>query len=73
MPRGDRSGPMGRGPLTGRGVGLCAGYKSPGFMNARAGRTYVGRGLGRRMSRYAWLIPACGYLANRWRRRRNTR
>ena len=33
MPRGDRTGPMGMGPMTGRGAGYCAGYDVPGFMN----------------------------------------
>ena len=32
MPGGDRTGPDGRGRLTGRGLGYCAGYESPGFM-----------------------------------------
>lgn len=48
MPRGDRSGPWGYGPMTGRGMGLCAGYDVPGFMNPygpRGGRGY-GRGFG---------------------------
>ena len=33
MPRGDRSGPMGMGPKTGRGAGFCAGFDSPGYEN----------------------------------------
>ncbi len=33
MPRGDRTGPMGVGPLTGRRMGTCAGYSVPGFAN----------------------------------------
>ncbi|MFO7942004.1 MAG: DUF5320 domain-containing protein [Bacillota bacterium] len=32
MPRGDRTGPAGFGPMTGRGMGYCAGYPHPGFM-----------------------------------------
>jgi len=31
MPRGDRMGPMGEGPRTGRGLGYCAGYDSAGY------------------------------------------
>ena len=31
MPRGDRTGPDGMGQMTGRGMGYCAGYDSPGF------------------------------------------
>ena len=30
MPRGDRTGPAGEGPKTGRGMGRCAGNKNPG-------------------------------------------
>ena len=44
MPGGDRTGPMGAGPMTGRGVGLCAGYDVPGNMNPSSGR--FGRGFG---------------------------
>jgi len=33
MPRGDRTGPMGAGPMTGRGAGYCAGYSAPGYVN----------------------------------------
>ncbi|MEA2031609.1 MAG: DUF5320 domain-containing protein [candidate division Zixibacteria bacterium] len=45
MPRGDRTGPMGAGVMTGRGAGLCAGYDVPGYMNQSAGRGF-GRGFG---------------------------
>lgn len=31
MPRGDRTGPWGMGPLTGRGAGFCRGFLSPYF------------------------------------------
>ncbi len=31
MPGGDGRGPAGFGPRTGRGLGYCAGYDSPGF------------------------------------------
>jgi hypothetical protein len=37
MPRGDGSGPMGTGQMTGRAAGYCAGYAAPGYMNAGAG------------------------------------
>jgi hypothetical protein len=33
MPRGDKTGPWGLGPMTGRAAGYCAGYPVPGFMN----------------------------------------
>lgn len=31
MPRRDGTGPMGIGSMTGRGVGLCAGYSAPDY------------------------------------------
>jgi uncharacterized protein DUF5320 len=33
MPGGDRTGPMGMGPVTGRGAGFCSGFGAPGYMN----------------------------------------
>ena len=36
MPFGDGTGPMGLGPMTGRGAGYCAGYLAPGFMTPMA-------------------------------------
>ena len=48
MPRGDRTGPAGMGPMTGRGAGFCAGYPNPGYMSLYGGRyPYGGLGLGR--------------------------
>ena len=50
MPGGDRTGPGGMGPMTGRGAGYCAGYSTPGFMNPIPGRGFGlgwGRGFGR--------------------------
>ena len=41
MPRGNGTGPMGMGPMTGRAAGYCAGQGVPGYMNP-----YGGRGLG---------------------------
>ena len=46
MPRGDGTGPMGMGPMTGRAAGYCAGYGAPGFMNPIPGRGFAGRGIG---------------------------
>ncbi len=50
MPGGDRTGPIGAGPMTGRGAGFCAGYDVPGYMNPAFGRGFGGgrgRGMGR--------------------------
>lgn len=46
MPGGDRTGPLGRGPMTGRRAGLCAGYGMPGFANPVPGWGF-GFGAGR--------------------------
>ena len=45
MPRGDRTGPAGMGPMTGRGAGFCEGNGTAGYMN-NAGTYGGGRGLG---------------------------
>jgi len=47
MPGGDRTGPMGMGPMTGRAGGYCAGYPVPGYMNPVGGRGFWGWGRGR--------------------------
>ncbi len=47
MPGGDRTGPLGMGPMTGRAAGYCAGYSVPGYMNPIPGRGFFGRGRGR--------------------------
>ena len=47
MPLGDRTGPMGQGPMTGRRMGFCAKYNGPGYANYGFGRGF-GRGMGRR-------------------------
>ena len=47
MPGGDRTGPMGRGPMTGRGLGFCAGLAVPALMGLAFGRGRGGRGGGR--------------------------
>jgi len=49
MPGGDRTGPAGMGPMTGRAAGYCAGYGTPGFANPIPGRGFgMGRGFGGR-------------------------
>jgi len=56
MPRGDRTGPMGLGPMTGRAAGYCAGYPTPGFMNPHGSR-WLGRGYAPYGSPYAAGAP----------------
>jgi len=77
MPRGDGTGPMGLGPMTGRAAGYCAGYSVPGYMNPIPGRGYwgqarggFGRGGGRGRSNWyyatglpGWMRAAYGYPA----------
>ena len=46
MPRGDRTGPWGEGPMTGRGLGFCAGNDVPGFSYPARGGGW-GRGFSR--------------------------
>ena len=68
MPRGDRTGPAGMGPLTGRGAGYCVGAGVPGNMNPGvspsagfSGGWGMGRGMGggrgRRNMYYATGLP----------------
>ena len=56
MPRGDGTGPMGLGPMTGRGAGYCTGYPSPGFMNSGFRRGYFGWGRGQGWRRWSQPI-----------------
>lgn len=58
MPRGDGTGPLGEGPMTGRAAGYCAGYSVPGFANPAAG---LGRGM-------AWGRGGGGGRGMAWRR-----
>lgn len=37
MPRGDRTGPAGFGPMTGRTARYCAGHGDPGYANPAVG------------------------------------
>jgi hypothetical protein len=48
MPRGDGTGPMGYGQMTGRQLGYCAGYAAPGYVQGGFGQGLgLGRGRGR--------------------------
>jgi hypothetical protein len=55
MPGGDRTGPLGMGPRTGRGAGSCAGYQTPGYMSSVGGRGFWGRGRGGGRGWCHWL------------------
>jgi hypothetical protein len=51
MPGGDRTGPIGMGPMTGRATGFCAGFGWPGYANPVHG---WGSGMGFGRGRGAW-------------------
>ncbi len=62
MPRGDRSGPAGQGPMTGRRAGFCTGAGAPGYTAGRGGGFWgggfnCGGGRGRRNMFYATGRP----------------
>jgi hypothetical protein len=61
MPRGDGTGPMGMGPMTGRAAGYCAGYPVPGYMNPYGGRFGMGFGRGRGFGWRRWGYPYAAY------------
>ncbi|MEJ2307079.1 MAG: DUF5320 domain-containing protein [candidate division WOR-3 bacterium] len=66
MPGGDRTGPLGMGPMTGRAAGYCAGYGVPGYINPIPGRGFFGRGrgwFGRGMGRGFGRGRGMGYFA----------
>ncbi len=64
MPFGDGRGPNGAGPMTGRGLGRCAGYSSPGY--TRGYGRGLGRGYGRGFGRGAGF--GRGYGWRNWQR-----
>lgn len=66
MPRGDRTGPAGMGPMTGRGAGYCSGSNAPGFTSPMPGFGFgrgFGRGWGRGLGRGAGMGRGFGW---RW-------
>jgi hypothetical protein len=68
MPGGDRTGPMGMGPMTGRAAGYCANFGAPGYVTPGPGWA-CGRGAGwgrgfargRAFARWARGRPAMPY------------
>lgn len=64
MPRGDKTGPAGLGPMTGRGLGYCSGHGQPGYMTPGFG---WGRGRGRGLGwGRGWGYPADFPLPSRY-------
>lgn len=44
MPKGDKTGPEGKGPRTGRKLGFCSGSNQAGYLNETEPRQRMGRG-----------------------------
>lgn len=69
MPGGDRTGPVGGGPMTGRAGGYCAGYTAPGFASGLYGRGYRGwgnRGGGRGHRNWFYATGLTGWQRASW-------
>jgi hypothetical protein len=60
MPRGDRRGPNGMGPMTGRAAGFCSGASAPGFANMGTAGGYGARMGDHRGFRGGFHGAACG-------------
>lgn len=72
MPGGDRTGIAGRGPMTGRGLGYCAGNQFPGSAYRGFGQGYCrgagfgfhgGQGRALKRGRYGFPFPAAQEMA----------
>lgn len=57
MPRGDGTGPMGMGRMTGRRAGYCAGFGVPGHAYPAGAGCGFGRGRGYRRMFHATGLP----------------
>ena len=73
MPRGDRTGPAGMGPMTGRAAGFCAGFPVPGYINpilGRAGFYSSGMAVNKPYAAgfYGYGMPYGGWAVQRFRR-----
>lgn len=62
MPAGNGTGPLGLGPMTGRGMGYCAGYGLPGYANPARPRLGLGRGRGRGFRWQYWATGLPGWV-----------
>jgi hypothetical protein len=63
MPKGDRTGPSGQGPGTGRAFGYCYGFDSPGYTKGPGRGMGMGFGFGRGMGRGRGFGRGWGYNA----------
>ena len=61
MPFGDRTGPLGQGPRTGRGAGFCAGFQAPGSPNPARAWGFGGRGGGRGRRNWFYATGLTGW------------
>jgi hypothetical protein len=69
MPAGDRTGPLGQGPMTGRGLGYCGGYDAPGYARPWDRRGYLpfyGRGWGRGWRHRYYATGTPGWMPPRY-------
>lgn len=64
MPRGDKTGPEGAGPMTGRAAGYCAGHDVPGYTSRRP-RWGFGRGGGHGHRHWFHATGLPGWLRGR--------
>ncbi len=67
MPHGDRTGPRGQGPITGRGVGFCnrydmAGYANRGVVNLAGGSRYMSNRGGRGHRHWYYATGLRGWM-----------
>ena len=58
MPQGNKTGPEGAGPMTGRSMGYCTDHETAGFESGLGDRN--GRGLGRRVGRQRGMRGGSG-------------
>ncbi|MFZ7120875.1 MAG: DUF5320 domain-containing protein [Eubacteriaceae bacterium] len=64
MPAGDGTGPMGLGRMIGRGLGFCAGYVVPGYLNNSMRRGMgLGRGFGRGRAPYGYTTSGVANMS----------
>jgi hypothetical protein len=62
MPQGDRTGPLGKGPRTGRQMGNCDGAR-PLALGRRTGLQNGSRGFGVRQRGWRAFCPRWGFLS----------